>query len=133
MQATEISNELRQNFHINWDNFPFPVMLIQKDRMILAINRTAQEIGIPEGVRCTDLSAGDGCKRCKANQALKEQSGKRLVSYYEPMEKVLDSYWIPLAGEEDLYLHFGIDITEYVSEQQFPQIKAKNAELKSSV
>ena len=133
MQATEISNELRQNFHINWDNFPFPVMLIQKDRMILAINKTAQEMGIPEGTQCFNLADGAVCKGCQAGQALKEQSTKRNVSYNAAFEKVLDSYWVPLAGEEDLYLHLNVDITEHASEQQFPQIKGNNADLKSSV
>ncbi len=133
MQATEISNELRQNFHINWDNFPFPVMLIQKDRMILAINKTAQEMGVPEGTQCFNLADGSVCKGCQAEQALKEQSTKRKVGYHAPLKKVIDAYWVPLAGQDNLYLHFNIDITEYASERQFPQIKGNNADLKSSV
>ena len=120
MSAIEISDELLRNFHLFWGNFPSPVMLIYKDRTIVALNKSAQEMGIPEGMRCIDLNAGDSCKRCQANQALKEQSAKRLVSYYGATGKVLDSYWIPLTGEDGLYLHFGIDITEFAAERLFP-------------
>ena len=126
MSNIEISEEIRRNFHLFWDNFPFPVMLIYKDRSILDRNRSAEEIGIPVGVRCTDLSVGDSCKCCQASQALKEQRGKHLVSYYAPMGKVLDSYWIPLVGEADLYLHFGIDITDFAAESLFPKTGAGN-------
>lgn len=126
MNTVKINDEIHRNFHLFWDNFPFPVMLIYKDRSILARNRSAEEIGIPVGVRCTDLSVDDSCKRCQATQALKEQRGKRLVSYYAPMEKVLDSYWIPLEGEADLYLHFGIDITDFAAEHLFPKTCADN-------
>ena len=133
MQATEISNELRQNFHINWDNFPFPVMLIQKDRMILAINKTAQKMGIPEGTQCFNLADGSVCKGCQAGHALKEQNTKRKVSYHATFKKVIDAYWVPLAGQDNLYLHFNIDITEYASERQFPELKNNAEALESSV
>jgi hypothetical protein len=32
---------------------------------------------------------------------------------------VVDGCWVPLAGEDDIYLHFFIYITEYAAEHMF--------------
>ena len=72
------------------------------------------------GSRCADLGDKEGHKVCQANQALREQSAKRLVSYIAPAKAVFDTYWVPLAGSEDFYLHFFTDITEYAAERMFP-------------
>ncbi|HXE97024.1 MAG TPA: hypothetical protein VN642_11495 [Dongiaceae bacterium] len=37
------------------------------------------------------------------------------------MGVVLDSYWIPLAGSEDIYIHFSIDITEFAADRLMPE------------
>ena len=45
-------------------------------------------------------------------KALQEQAAKRTVAYVEYQGKVLDSYWVPLAGVDDIFLHFSIDISD---------------------
>ena len=55
-------------------------------------------------------------KGCLADLALREQTAKRSVQYVEQMEIVMDSYWIPLPGYQDLFLHFGLDITTYATD-----------------
>lgn len=120
MSTIEISEEVRRNFHLFWDNFPFPVMLVYKDRTILDRNTAGEAVGYLPGSRCADLGDKEGHKVCQANQALREQSAKRLVSYIEPAKAVFDTYWVPLAGSEDIYLHFFTDITEYAAERMFP-------------
>ena len=121
MEAHPISDETRRNFHLFCDHFPFPVMLVHKDRTILAVNKTAEEAGVPTGMRCVDMGKKEYHKGCKANQALSDQSAKRVVEYVEFREAVLDSYWIPLAGSEDLYLHFSADITEWARQDMIPK------------
>lgn len=116
----QISDEIIKSFHLFCDNFPFPVMLIHKDRTILGVNKTAEEGGFTTGVRCMDMGKKEHHKGCLANQALAEQTAKRLVGYFEPSGAVLDAYWIPLAGSEDLYLHFAQDISEWAKESLFP-------------
>jgi hypothetical protein len=32
----------------------------------------------------------------------------------------MDAYWIPLAGAEDLYIHYAVDITEYAADRLIP-------------
>jgi hypothetical protein len=58
---------------------------------------------------------------CLANQALIEQTAKRVVGYFDFRGAVLDSYWIPLAGSDDLFLHFACDITEWAKESLLPK------------
>jgi len=60
-------------------------------------------------------------KGCQANQALEEKTAKHSVEYREDFGRVWDRYWIPLAGREDIFLHFNIDITEHASPRFFPQ------------
>jgi hypothetical protein len=33
----------------------------------------------------------------------------------------VDGDWVPLAGRDDIYLHFFIDLTEYAADRLFPQ------------
>lgn len=120
MKPAEISEELSRNFHLFWDNFPFPVMLVRKDRTILDRNKAAEAVGCVPGNRCVDAGKKEDHIGCLANQALREQAGLRAVGYVEMMGMVLDSYWVPLAGEKDMYLHFSIDISEYAAERMFP-------------
>ncbi len=120
MATHQISDEIRKNFHLFTDNFPFPVMLIHKDRTILEVNKTAEDQGYPTGVRCVEMGKKKYHKVCLANQALTEQSAKRLVAYFDFRGAVLDTYWIPLAGSDDLFLHFSPDITEWAKESLIP-------------
>lgn len=124
MQKPEISEELIRNFHIFWDNYPFPVMLVYKDRTILDINHAGVAAGCVSGTRCVDTGKREDHAGCLANQALKEGTAKRVVAYAENMGMVIDGYWVPLAGEQDIYLHFFADITEYAADRMFPKKEA---------
>jgi len=121
MNKIEINEEIRRNFHLFWDNYPGPVMLVQKDRTIIEANKTALEIGCPVGTRCVDLGEKKHHAGCKANMALREGTGVRDVSYVEHMGQVVDGYWIPLAGSQELFVHFCNDITQYAAEHLIPK------------
>jgi hypothetical protein len=120
MAMHAISEEIRSNFHLFWDNFPFPVMLVHKDRTILDHNKAGEAVGYAPGTRCADIGNKEDHRGCLANKALQEQAAKRVVGYIEAAGAVFDSYWIPLAGSEDIYLHFFTDITEYAADRLFP-------------
>lgn len=118
--SIEISQEITRNFHLFWDNYPAVVMLVHKNRTIIATNKAGQDIGCPVGMRCIDLGEKKHHAGCRANKALQAGAGVREVCYVEHMGQVVDGYWIPLAGGEDLYVHFGNDITEWAAEHLFP-------------
>jgi len=121
MPEVQLSEELRRHFHLFWDNFPFPVLLVYKDRTVLDRNSAAEAVGCVPGTRCSDQGSREAHKGCLANQALREKTTKRSVDYVAGWNRIMDSYWIPLPGYEDIYVHFGIDITDYAAERLFPK------------
>lgn len=121
MAEITLSEELRRNFHLFWDNFPFPVLLLHRDRTILDRNTAAEGVGCIPGTRCSDRGDKEAHQGCLANQALRENTTKRSVEFATGWNRVFDSYWIPLPGHDDIFVHFGIDITEYAAERLFPK------------
>ena len=100
-------------FNMMWDLFPEPVMLLHRNRAILATNSLARGMGVPLGIKCHQLNpeaGGDHCQACKANAAL--NSGKAVVETSEQAGRPIQGYWVPVQGHEDLYLHFGIGMRE---------------------
>lgn len=125
MTTIELSPDIHTHFHLFWDNFPFPVMLLHKDRTILDRNKAAATAGCVPGTRCIDRGPKEIHKGCLANFALKEQGAKRKVEFIESRGVVMDTYWIPLPEHQDVYVHFGIDITEFAAERLFPKAPAE--------
>jgi hypothetical protein len=116
----EVSPEILKAFHLMWDMFPTPVFLLRKDRTIVDFNQKARDRGVRLGGKCYQLS-GDDCihKQCLGNSALEEGVGKRSVGYYAPSKRFVDSYWLPIGGQKDLFVHFAIDITKYANPELF--------------
>lgn len=121
MATLSISNETRRNFHLFWDNHPAAVILIDKNRSIIEINKVAEERGYPVGVPCISMGEKKHHASCKLNIALRKKISVRNVEYIDFLDQVVDTYWIPLAGEEDLYIHFANDITEWAKDSLIPK------------
>jgi PAS domain S-box-containing protein len=112
------------------DSLPHTMMVISKDRKILAANRTAKNQGIGVGGYCWEEfgrsafisekdreyiekhkkppKSGPRCYFCHADEALREKETKNVE--VEAWNKIWDTYWVPL--DEDNYLHYAIDITQ---------------------
>lgn len=115
IEAT-VNDALKAHFHMFWDHFPFPVMLVRKDRTIIDRNDAAERAGCVPGTRCVERGPLSAHKGCLANRALAENTGLRQVKFVETANMVMDVYWIPVAGHQDLFIHFGSDITPYADE-----------------
>ena len=126
------------------DSLPHPAMLIRRDRVILAANRYARDLGAQIGEFCgnefgrrafwpestgdlqrkTESQTADGsikCEFCLADQAL--ESGKPVsIRALEASGRLWDAFWIPV--DADTYLHYAID----VSEQQKIERKIRDSE-----
>jgi hypothetical protein len=117
-----VSPDTLKAFHAMWDTFPFPVLLLRKDRTILDCNKTAKDKGVRRGGKCFRLTGADGIHtHCLGNAALEEETAKRAVGYSAVRKQVLDSYWLPLPDEKDLFIHFAIDISDYAKPELFPE------------
>lgn len=117
-----INPEIVKAFHLMWDIFPSPTTLLRKDRTVLACNPAAIERGFRVGMKCFQI-LGDRSvhKHCQANQALGEGIAKRSAVYSPARNTVTDSYWLPLLGEKDLFVHTVINITQYAKPELFQE------------
>ena len=121
MSDIALSQDIHAHFHLFWDNFPYPVMMIRKDRTILDRNRAAEAMGYVPGTRCIEYGPKKAHKGCLAHLALRENTAKSKVDYVDFMDAVLSAHWIPLLDNDEVYIHFNIDITEHAAERFFKE------------
>lgn len=93
-------------FHMMWDNFPEPVMLVHKSREILAINDVCRNAGGTVGAKCSELGGSERHKGCLANQAIAMK--KTIYSKNEANGRQIIGYWMPLTDYPDIYVHFSV-------------------------
>ena len=108
-----------------------PALLVGRDRIILASNQVARELGAEVGGLCwRDFMQGDHisdeakdylsknddfppgaihCVFCLADSAL-DSNEPQMNPHVEALGKLWDTYWIPLGDE--VFLHYAIDVSE---------------------
>lgn len=96
-------------FMVLWDYYPEPVMLIDKKREIIALNKAGKDAGRFPGMKCSSLLPLANHKGCRANEALK----KREYTYRKRMGDFGDvvSFWLPIDGYPDYLVHFSVGAT----------------------
>ena len=57
-------NEIIQAFHLMWGSFPEPVMITQKSREMIAVNKKAEELGLKAGIKCSSIGKPENHKGC---------------------------------------------------------------------
>lgn len=117
MAASGAKQETIIAFDAMWGLHPSPVLLIKANRDIVAVNEVGRKLGVKPGTKCFQLSGNDHiCDGCQANAALKECTARRAAAWHAKLNMFMDTYWIPVRGQEDLYVHFFNDLTPYVKE-----------------
>lgn len=114
------------------DSLPHPTMLVGRDRIILAANRHALDLGARIGGFCRDGFGRHGptfdsladfqhetgnlavdskmkCNYCLADEAMAAMA-PRSIRALEAFGGLWDVFWIPV--EADTYMHYAIDVTE---------------------
>lgn len=108
------------------DSLPFPALIIGKDRVVVAANKKAEEIGVNVCTFCWDSfgkkasitsedkdyfekfnkvpKKGIKCVFCQADEALRLQ--KPINKKIDAGEIVYDTYWVPLT--DNYYLHYAL-------------------------
>ena len=98
-----------ESFNMMWDSFPEGVMLIDRTKTIVAVNKTAANAGLKPAMVCAKIGGAERHKGCLALHALKEQEPK--YKKIKMGEKEFITFWLPVSGEKDLYLHFSVGMT----------------------
>ena len=114
-----VSPEVLKAFHLMWGVFPSSTLLLRRNRTILACNQAATDRGLKPGMKCFQLSSDGVHKHCLADAALSEGTAQRTVVYSPVAKKVNNSFWLPVAGEKDLFVHVVIDISQYAKPELF--------------
>jgi hypothetical protein len=107
MTDSKTDPRLVEAFRQMWGSFPDPMVLLYKDRTILAQNdaAAAQPWGAV-GDRCFSVnpdSNGKVCQGCQANAAMK--SGRSETCEGEFKGALIRGYWIPVQGTSDVFIH----------------------------
>lgn len=108
MSSQDISESVFEAFHLMWGNFPAEVTLVRKNREVVAVNKALQASGrIKPGMFCSREGSPDDHKNCKANKALEACRPEHI--YFMAGENPAVAFWVPLAGSNDLFVHFLVD------------------------
>ena len=107
MNELKTDPRLAEAFHQMWGRFPEPMVLVHRDRTILAQNDAAvAQPWSAVGGKCHDANPtaqGHACQGCQANVALKQ--GTTIACEGELGGKRIRGYWIPVKGASDVYIH----------------------------
>lgn len=114
MANTELEKYI-EAFHMMWDNYPESVRLIDRTFTVLAGNKAYTAMGGTTDVKC---NVGDPAfhRGCQAMASLKSGQTKTLKTDVEGV--AWESYWVPVAGRDDLYVHFTNGINETMAKMQ---------------
>ena len=104
------AEEVIRAFHLMWDGFPEPIMLIKKSREIVAANKKAESFGLKVGTKCSSYGKPEQHKGCRCNEAADEKK-TIAITYKGPFDKDAYGYWIPLPEQPEYILHFSVGIT----------------------
>lgn len=98
--------ELIKAFHAMWGNFPEAVMITQKSREIVAMNKACAKSGLQVGMKCSSVGKPENHKGCLCNKAV--DSGEAVYMTYEGAFGKAFGYWIPVEGKPEWIIHFGV-------------------------
>ncbi len=98
--------EIIQAFHLMWDDFPEAVMITQKSREIVALNKAAEKFGLKAGIKCSSIGGAENHKGCLLNRAVDEN--KPVYITYDAAFGKAYGFWIPISAKPDWVIHFGV-------------------------
>ncbi len=112
--------EIIKAFHLMWDNFPEPVMITQKSREMVALNKKAASYGLTVGVKCSSIGAPENHRGCLCNKAV--DTGEPVyVTYEGPFGKSY-GYWLPIPEKPEWVIHFGVGSTFDYEKAKFNRV-----------
>lgn len=102
-EVREDEKELVKAFHMMWDNYNEQVRLIDRKFRVVAGNKAYMAFGGLTNVPC-NIGNPELHKGCKAMACLK--NNETMIKSSEVNGVKWDSYWVPVEGYPDYYVHF---------------------------
>ena len=117
------NEEIIRAFHLMWDNFPEAVMITQKSREVVAVNKKAAEFGVKPVIKCSSMGKPENHIGCQCNKAV--ETGEPVCCTYEGNFGKAYGYWIPISEKPEWIIHFGVGYAfEYPKIDRSPSQKA---------
>ncbi|MDA8222612.1 MAG: hypothetical protein M0Z35_13160 [Desulfitobacterium hafniense] len=109
--STNLENQLIHAFEMMWGKYHEPVTLVHRSFTIIAVNEACRAYGRVAGVKC-NAENPELHKGCQAIQALTTNEPKIAVSERNGINWT--SFWIPVSGVPDYFIHFTNGLNEYM-------------------
>jgi len=103
-----IDSKVIEAFELMWGSFPEPVTLVHKSKEIIAVNAVARSFGREKGMNCATIGH-EPHRGCLANQVLATQKAAFFKGKFG--ERDIISYWLPIEGYPEHFVHFGVGVT----------------------
>ena len=102
-------------FHLMWDNYPEFAILLHKDKIIVAVNKEGEKLGLVVGAKCENCLPSEVHKGCQVDETIKQ----RKWSYRRRQNESggVIHFWMPIDGYDDYLIHFQVGgSVEYLCE-----------------
>jgi hypothetical protein len=118
-EEIEIDDRLLESFHLMWDHFPECVQLAHKSFLVMAVNPAASIIGREVGMICAKHGPPAAHKGCTAQKTVREHKTTwKATPACEAGKLGTVTFWLPIDGYPDFYLHFGVGHSKDYLESQ---------------
>ncbi len=118
-EDVQVDEDLVKSFHLMWDHFPEVVQLTHKSFLVLAVNPAADRVGRKVGMICAKHGPPELHKGCKARQTVQQQKATwKATPPTQPGKIGSVTFWLPIEGYPDYYLHFAVGNTMDFTEPQ---------------
>lgn len=107
----ENEDQLIKAFEMMWGNYNEPVSMIHRSFTVIAVNEASKAKGAVTGVKCNATNP-ELHKGCMAMEALNKNELKMITTDREGI--LWTTYWIPVSGVPDYYIHFTNGLNEYM-------------------
>ena len=106
----QIEVELSKAFHLMYDGFPEPVQLTHRTHRVVAVNPAMEKYGRTPGMNCARGCPGLKAGFCRHVQMMKKAKAAWLFGASAADKQPLPTYWIPVSGHPEYYIHYGIGV-----------------------
>lgn len=122
-----MSNEdIIRAFHLMWDNFPESVVITQRSREIVAVNKKAASFGLKAGIKCSSVGKPENHIGCQCNAAC--DTGEPQICTYDGAFGKAYGFWIPITEKPEWIIHFGVGYAfEYPKINRKPSRKTEQS------
>ncbi len=109
--------ELTQAFQMMWGNYHEPVRLIHRSFRVVAGNAAYLNMSGQIGEKCNATNP-ELHRGCQAMASLKEKKTKFHTTSFNGVEWI--SYWVPVDGCDDYFVHFTNSMNEFLEKVASP-------------